>query len=65
MENRLRTLFDYQRFENNKRLSVMLEDAKARNGFLEEGELSDDDVGLLNAAGSIVRDIKSDEEKHL
>lgn len=51
MENKLRQVFEYQRFENNSRLTGMLEQALERNGFLKEGELSDDDAGLLNAAG--------------
>ena len=51
MENKLRQVFEYQRFENNSRLTGMLEQALERNGFSKEGELSDDDAGLLNAAG--------------
>jgi hypothetical protein len=51
MENKLRQVFEYQRFENNSRLSSMLAEALERNGFSNEGELSDDDAGLLNAAG--------------
>ena len=65
MEQRLRRLFDYQRFENNKRLSTMLLDALKRYDFSFEGELSDDDVDLLNAAGTTVSDPKSDKEKRL
>lgn len=60
---RLRTLFDYQRFEMNNRLSSMLSDAFGRYDFYGEGELSDDDAGLLNAAGSIVSDPQADREK--
>ena len=60
MEQRLRGIFDYQRFENNKRLSSMLADALGRYDFSGEGELSDDDAGLLNAAGTIVSDPKTD-----
>ena len=53
MENKLRQVFEYQRFENNSRLSSMLAEALERNGFSKEGELSDDDAGLLNAAGQV------------
>ena len=60
IEQRLRGIFDYQRFENNDRLSAMLSDALARYDFSDEGELSDDDAGLLNAAGTIVSDPKTD-----
>ena len=65
MEDRLRALFDYQHFENNPRLSVMLTDAYGRNGFSGEGELADEDVDLLNAAGSISVQTKTDAEKPL
>ncbi len=64
-EQRLREVFDYQRFENNDRLSFMLADALGRYDFSGEGELSDDDVNLLNAAGSIVSDPKADRGKRL
>ena len=60
MEQRLRGIFDYQRFENNDRLSAMLADALGRYDFSGEGELSDDEAGLLNAAGTIVSDPKTD-----
>ncbi len=52
MEQSLRRLFEYQRFENDPRLKAMLDDALGRYSFSDEGELSDDDAGLLNAAGS-------------
>ena len=60
MEQRLRGIFDYQQFENNDRLSSMLADAFGRYDFSGEGELSDDEAGLLNAAGTIVSDPKTD-----
>lgn len=59
-EQKLRNIFDYQRFENNDRLSAMLADALGRYDFSGEGELSDDEAGLLNAAGTIVSDPKTD-----
>ena len=56
MELKLRKLFDYQQFEQDPRLKAMLDAANERAGFAErdEGELSDDDVDLLNAAGTQV-----------
>jgi len=57
-------MFDYQRFENNTRLKSMLNDALSRYSFPDEGELSDDDAGLLNAAGTTVADPKREKEKH-
>lgn len=63
MDKKLRGMFDYQRFENNPRLKSMLDNALSRYGFSGEGELSDDDVGLLNAAGTTVADPKHNKEK--
>ena len=65
MDKTLRSLFEYQRFENNPRLKKMLDDALNRYDFSCEGELSDDDAGLLNAAGTTVADPKIDKEKRL
>ncbi len=57
MENTLRRMYEYQRFDNNPRLRKMLDDALSRYSFSEsEGELSDDDAALLNAAGTQVAD---------
>ena len=64
-EQRLREVFDYQRFENNDRLSFMLADALGRYDFSEEGELSDDDVDMLNAAGSFVSNSKTETWKRV
>lgn len=65
IEQRLHGIFDYQRFENNDRLSIMLADALGRYDFSEEGELSDDDVDLLNAAGAFVSDPKAETGKRI
>ena len=55
MENTLRRMYEFQRFDNNPRLRKMLDDALSRYSFSEsEGELSDDDAALLNAAGTQV-----------
>ena len=63
MEQRLRRLYDYQRFENNPRLKKMLDDALNQYDFSDEGELSDDDAGLLNAAGVTFAGPRRDREK--
>lgn len=47
MENRLKALFDYQKFQGNKRLVKMME--KAQQSL--QAELDDDDLVLLAAAG--------------
>jgi len=64
MSQNLRNLFDFQRFENNPRLKSMLDSALDRYGFSEdEGELSDDDAALLNAAGTQFAGTDFDKEK--
>ena len=67
MKKELQRFSDYQRFEKNPRLSAMLDAALERAGFSEadEGKLSDDEVDMLNAAGSVVANTESDKEKHL
>ena len=47
MEKKLKNLFDYQRFEKNERLEKIIKETESRYG----GELSDDDLSLVNAAG--------------
>lgn len=47
MENRLRALFDYQRFEKNAHLERLINETESRYAM----ELSDDDLDMLNAAG--------------
>ena len=64
MENILRRMYEYQRFENNPRLKNLLNDALSRYSFPDEGELSDDEAGLLNAAGTQVADPKRGKEEH-
>ncbi len=47
MENTLRRLFDYQRFEQNERLAALINDTQARCGV----ELDDDALENIAAAG--------------
>ncbi len=47
MEKKLKLLFDYQRFENNGKLEKIIAETESRYG----GELADDDLLLVNAAG--------------
>lgn len=47
MENKLKALFDYQRFEKNERLERLIRETE--NGYA--AEISDDDLSLVNAAG--------------
>lgn len=47
MENKLNKLFDYQRFEGNKRLEKLIAETEARYA----AQLSDDDLSFVCAAG--------------
>ena len=55
MENRLRQLFDFQKFEGNASLQLVIDDVHARYAVRE---LDMDDMAWVNAAGS-----SSDPEK--
>ena len=52
MENKLRKIFEYQRFENNSRLAKIISETESRYG----AELSDDDLEFIAAAGEIETD---------
>ena len=47
MENKLKALFDYQRFEKNGRLESLIRETEDRYA----AALSDDDLSLVHAAG--------------
>lgn len=49
MENKLRKLFEYQRFENNSRLEKLINETESRYA----AALSDGDLFMVNAAGDI------------
>lgn len=49
MENVLKNLMDYQRFEGNARLAKLIQETENRYC----NELNDDDLELVNAAGDI------------
>lgn len=48
MENKIKALFEFQKFSGNKRLEAMINDAESRY----RNELSDDEVEIVSAAGS-------------
>ena len=48
-EQKLKKLFDFQRFEKNERLEKLIRETESRYA----AELSDDDLSLVNAAGEI------------
>ena len=49
MENRLKKLFEYQKFEKNAKLDALIEETHSHYGEA----LSDDDLGMVAAAGEI------------
>lgn len=50
MEKKLKKLFDYQRFEQNKKLEKLIYETESRYA----SRLSDDDLSFVNAAGELV-----------
>lgn len=48
MENKLKSLFEYQMFEKNPHLQSLIDETLNR---YEAEALSDDDLALVNAAG--------------
>ena len=55
MENKLKKLFDYQRFEQNEHLARLIAETEAR----QAAEISDEDLAFVAAAGEL--DITADE----
>lgn len=51
MENKLKSLFEYQRFEKNAHLQNLIDETLNRYDAVE---LSEDDLDYVNAAGSSV-----------
>ena len=49
MEEKLKRLFDLQKFQSNSRLTAMLADTENRYGAI----LSEDDLAQVSAAGNV------------
>jgi hypothetical protein len=66
MESKLSRLFDYQKFEPNSRLDKLIKDVESRYS-LEDNILSDDELGMINAAGvpEVFCDGKRDKDQNL
>ena len=63
MENKLARLFDYQKFSPNDKLASIIADVESR--YPSDIEvLSDDELGMLNAAGSVDALMKRTAEKN-
>lgn len=62
MENKLSRLFDYQKYAPNDKLSSIIRDVESRYS-LDMQELSDDELGMLSAAGNtdVIREKKKDD----
>lgn len=58
MENKLKKLFEFQRFENNSQLEDLIAGTHARYG----NALSDDDLEFVNAAGELEIFLNEEEE---
>ncbi len=50
MESKISRLFDYQKFEPNSKLDKLIQDVESRYS-LDDNMLSDDELGMVNAAG--------------
>ena len=58
MENKLRKIFDYQRFEGNGRLEKLISETESRYA----NALSDDDLAFVNAAGEFTADLEKEDK---
>ena len=57
-ETKLSSIFDFQRFERNKKLQVLIDDTESRYAYA----LSDDDLEWVNAAGEIENKEKKNDD---
>lgn len=58
MENKLKSLFEYQRFAQNERLAAIIAESEEANS----AELSDDMLEYVSAAGVMSRLIREEDE---
>ncbi|RKM58795.1 hypothetical protein D6855_11580 [Butyrivibrio sp. CB08] len=62
MEKKLSRLFDYQKYEPNDKLASIIKDVESR--YSDDIQvLSDDELGMLNAAGVVDAFTKKQETK--
>lgn len=57
MENKIKNMFEYQRFSGNSKLASLIADTEARF----DAALSDDDLEFVSAAG--MPEMNEDEDK--
>lgn len=60
MENKLKKLFEYQRFEGNPRLAEMIRETEERYAA---HQLEDDLLCMVNAAGEIEQNFMTEDSK--
>lgn len=59
MDKKLKSMFEFQRFQNNPRLAKIIEETEQRYA----GEISDEDLDLVAAAGVNPFENEEDEDK--
>lgn len=64
MENKLARLFDYQKYEPNSKLAAIISDVESRYPTDME-VLSDDELSMLNAAGTVDNFMKKNEKSSI
>ena len=64
MEGKLKALFDYQKFEPNSKLDKLIKDVESRYS-LDDMMMSDDELGMLNAAGNVDTLMQRTHEKNV
>lgn len=52
MDNILKKLFDFQRFQGNDRMETLISETESRYGETSKG-LSDEELDFINAAGEM------------
>lgn len=58
MSNKLKQLFDYQGFAKNDHLQRLIDDTMSRVNTTQRVMLSDDELGLVSAAGDLSATLK-------
>ncbi len=64
MDNKLARLFDYQKYEPNLRLGAIIDNVESRYE-LENNRMSDEELGMVSAAGSPIAEDREKEYKEL
>ncbi len=59
MENKMKKLFEYQRFENNARLAKLINETESRYA----AALDDDDLDIVAAAGEVEKDYEKKDNR--